>query len=68
MDILLDILIIVAATVGCAIISIGIVVLLAMLFDDKNMVEYPLTHVEECNGDCTTCNEEIKEVCKEIQP
>ena len=68
MEILLDILIIIAAIVIGAILTIVIVATLAWLFGDKGIVEYPITYIEECKGDCNNCNEEIKEVCKEIQP
>lgn len=67
METLLDILIIIAAIVIGAILTIVIVATLAWLFGDKDIVEYPITHIEECKGDCSNCNEEIKKICKEIK-
>ena len=60
--------IIVLCIVGGAVIAGGIFILFMWLFNDKNIVEYPITYIEECNGDCSNCNEEIKEVCKEVEP
>ena len=65
MDILLDILIIVAAVIIIAIISLGIIILFAIIFRNREIVKYPITYIQECNGNCNECNEELKAACKE---
>lgn len=68
MDILLDILIIVAAIIVGAIGVLGIIFFLAWLFgnnDTKTMVRKSILYVSDCDGMCNHCNEELKKLCEE---
>ena len=60
MDILFDILIIIAAIIVGAVGVILIVAFLGWLLSSIVLATYP-----DCNGMCEHCNEELKEICKE---
>ena len=61
----------------CILILLAVVVIVALvfllfmvLFNDKSskgIVEYPMTFIEECKGDCTICNDEVKSVCESVR-
>lgn len=67
MKILICILILLAAVVIVALVFLGFMVLFNDKSSSKGIVEYPMTFIEECKGDCTACNEEIKSVCENVR-
>ena len=70
METLLDILIIIAAIVIGAILTIVIVATLAWLFGDtrlKSVTKKSILYVSVCDGMCNHCNEELKQICEEIK-
>ena len=67
MNIVVVLLFILAAIVIVALVFLGFMCLFNDKSSSKGIVEYPMTFIEECKGDCTTCNDEIKSVCESIR-
>lgn len=68
MDILLNILIIVATIVIGAILVITIAAFLAWLFGNnkiKSLAKKGILYISDCDGMCEHCNDELKKLCKE---
>ena len=67
MKILIYILVLLAATVIVALVFLAFMALFNDQSSSKNIVEYPMTFIEECKGDCAICNDEIKSVCENVR-